>query len=51
MATRLIARVRSVMGAELGIQALFAEPTVAGLVTRLKEAAPTRPALRPTREE
>ncbi|MEV8106847.1 amino acid adenylation domain-containing protein, partial [Streptomyces sp. NPDC088135] len=51
LATRLIARVRSVMGAELGIQALFAEPTVAGLVTRLNEAAPTRPALRPIREE
>nr|WP_329864370.1 hypothetical protein [Streptomyces sp. JV184] len=37
------------MGAELGIQALFAEPTVAGLVTRLKEAAPTRPAFRSMR--
>ncbi|MEU6925555.1 amino acid adenylation domain-containing protein, partial [Streptomyces sp. NPDC046631] len=35
LATRLIARVRSVMGAELGIQALFAEPTVGGLVSRL----------------
>ncbi|MEE1743053.1 condensation domain-containing protein, partial [Streptomyces sp. JV184] len=35
LATRLIARVRSVLGAELGIQALFAEPTVGGLVSRL----------------
>ncbi|AUG76132.1 non-ribosomal peptide synthetase [Kitasatospora sp. MMS16-BH015] len=51
LATRLIARVRSVLGVELRIQALFAEPTVAGLATRLDDAAPARPAIRPVGEE
>ncbi|AUG76133.1 amino acid adenylation domain-containing protein [Kitasatospora sp. MMS16-BH015] len=50
LATRLIARVRSVLGVELRIQALFAEPTVAGLATRLDDAAPARPSFRSMRE-
>ncbi|MFI9387411.1 non-ribosomal peptide synthase/polyketide synthase [Kutzneria sp. NPDC052558] len=45
LAAKLISRVRAVLGAELGIRDIFAEPTVAGLVGRLGGRA--RPALRP----
>ena len=45
LAAKLISRVRAVLGAELGIRDVFAEPTVAGLVGRLDGRA--RPALRP----
>ncbi|MFP1628966.1 amino acid adenylation domain-containing protein, partial [Streptomyces sp. 5K101] len=45
LVTRLISRIRSSLGAEVGIRTLFATPTVAGLAAGLRKDSGRRPPL------
>ncbi|MFD4398675.1 amino acid adenylation domain-containing protein [Kitasatospora sp. NPDC058478] len=52
LATKLVSRVRTALGTELPIRALFDHPTVAALAAALPASGAARPALRPvTRPE
>jgi amino acid adenylation domain-containing protein len=46
LATRLTSRIRTELGAEVSVRAVFQAPTIADLSARLSDARPARPALR-----
>jgi hypothetical protein len=49
LAVLLINRIRSVLGAEVGVRAVFETPTPAGLANQVEDPRPARPPLRPRR--
>ncbi|GGO95589.1 amino acid adenylation domain-containing protein [Wenjunlia tyrosinilytica] len=49
LGTRMISRIRNVLGAELGIRDLFEAPTVAALAARIEQSGATGPTVRPLR--
>ncbi|GLZ28518.1 hypothetical protein Lesp02_07080 [Lentzea sp. NBRC 105346] len=51
LAARLVNRIRTATGAEIGVRAIFDHPTVAALVPRLDGTTRRRPALRRMRSE
>ncbi|MFE0179200.1 phosphopantetheine-binding protein, partial [Streptomyces sp. NPDC059002] len=51
LAVRLVNRIRTALGVEVEIAALFDAPTVAGLAQQLGSVKSTRPALQPMRNQ
>jgi acyl-coenzyme A synthetase/AMP-(fatty) acid ligase/acyl carrier protein len=49
LAVRLVNRIRSVLGAEIPVRAVFDTPTPAGLANQVENQKPARPPLRPRR--
>jgi acyl carrier protein len=49
LAVRLVNRIRSVLGAEIPVGAVFETPTPAGLANHVENQKPARPRLRPRR--
>jgi acyl carrier protein len=51
LAVRLISRIRSVLGMELAVRAVFETPTVEGLASQVGHQKTARPPLRPMRRQ
>jgi hypothetical protein len=49
LAVLLVNRIRSVLGTEVGVRAVFQTPTPAGLANQVEDARPARQPLRPRR--